>query len=208
MAHGSNSNLHYYFCKFANTKKEDGYGYIELVDSDTKVEEEVDYISGDLRKIEFGTTKDEKYETVTITLVDGTDAYRLGLFWNQYTRSILNKLLTIQGPQKIQFSFFGREGEWKNVSVKQFGEVLDYKFDIELANSMVQHVEFKGKKQSDWSEFEKFLRENIENDIIPLLGHKHPASEDTRNEESIPEEKEETTDPLITDANLEDDLPF
>lgn len=177
MGYGNPKNLKYLSFTLKNQKKDAEEAYIEVYDYKTKsVIDKVSWVRGELVGIKFGTGEynNKKFPTVRITLKDGEEAYIVRSGSDRLTgtmRDILNKFLTATSFDDIYISFFGKAGEYKNISVKANDIKLEYMFNKEDKAQFVDIVKYQGEDLKDYSRFDEHIIKAVTEMIIPQLKH-------------------------------------
>lgn len=136
-----------------------------------KRSETVTAVSGNLIKLEIREQeyKGDKYNTISIYLVDGEEVYLIDTRVNMLTRSLYNSLLSLKTFENISISLYNykktdkktnKEVEYPAVAVRQNDEIV--KWAVALPDQpKPASITFKGKTQNDYTEVDNFFVEKI-----------------------------------------------
>jgi hypothetical protein len=161
-----------------------------------KRSETVTNVSGNLVKVEVreGEWKGDKYNTISIYLVDGDEIYLIDTRPNMLSRSMYNSLLSLNTFDNISISLYtykktdekrGTVTEYPAVAVRQNDEIV--KWTIPISDQpKPKAVLFKGKTQNDYSDVENLFIEKMRD-----LGKVVEAS--TKSSGKAPKAKENAT---------------
>lgn len=179
MSFGKRDELHVFACSMYNAKKDAPKAYIQIWDMQLGKDQEpqeADYVEGELVKIKFEILENKqgiKYPGVCLYLKDGKELYIFKAKFNAFTnsmRAILNKLLSATSYKNIKISYFGNEGEYKNVAVYSNDEKLEYMFSKdELAPYIEVNEDKFGNKENNYDALNEFLQIKVTEKIIPLI---------------------------------------
>jgi hypothetical protein len=206
------------YLTFKNLRKPDEAPYIEAYHGPENITKHM-AIVGELVKINFGEGEYEKkkFPTVELILKDEDTTYKLRCGMGKWTgimRTLLNSLLSLESYDNLNIAIFGKKDEWKNVSVKQNDEKVDWFLSLDEQKEFKETVTFKGETQTDYTKLENKLKELCESKINAILSITHknePKPSESIPKLDIPNEEHEQKESIsndLPDFNTEDELPF
>lgn len=151
--------------KDENLKPVDPYFQVtEKIDGKwTVVSSSENFVSGKITSVahKVSTYENEDYDSFTIFLEDGDDAFLLDLRPTMLNRSLINSLLSLtdlETPVSIQL--YTSKNGYPSVALRQNDELIKWKYSLDEQPKPIT-VMFKGKEQRDYTPIDKFFVEKV-----------------------------------------------
>ena len=210
---------------FENSRKEDDAAEFSVYHGIKKeIIDRCTFVEGNLVGIKFGEGdyEGDKYKTCVVSLQDpeSKEYYRIKCRFDKMTqimRGLLNRLLTLKSCENIKISYYGNKGEYKNVSVRQNDEKVEWMFQNDALKPYIFPIEDrKGNVlKNDYTDLDNFFQEQVEAILVPLMPEPHQPKEEVA-DGSKADNSHHTEAPQSTDSNPfgdtepipTDDLPF
>lgn len=160
---------------------------------DERHNELFDVVSGEFVSIEewkYTNAEWEEKELVKIILRDdNVGKITISTAWTWVARNIVNSLAGEEKLGKIEMWLYKKAGkDWKfypNIRLKNNWNKMKWKIDLDTQATLVEEIEFKGKKMRDFSKLEELLKSEYENintksqhKVEELVVEKTPVQED------------------------------
>ncbi len=125
-----------------------------------------------------GKVVDEK-EMVKLLFAseDSDESYLLSLTYRMASRDFFNSLLGLETYDGLEISYYRNKKGFEKLSLKQGGEWVEGKFTYDELKEKIKYVEIRKKMESDPSELNDFLREELKtlNEKISQTPKTEPA---------------------------------
>lgn len=159
--------------------------------------ETVNRVSGNLFKIDIKEQewKGDKYNTISIYIKDGEEAYIVDLRFNMPSRSLFNGLASLESYDGIAITVYENKTGYTSFGLWQNDKMVKWKFKLDEL-PQPEAVTFKGKQMHDYSKVDDFFV-NILKEISGKLGGSQATTKVAPPAAGAPES-----------GGLDEDVPF
>lgn len=126
-------------------------------------DQSISSVTGDLTKVEVAEEeyKGDSYFRVKFYLRDGDESYLIPFRFNISTRSLVNAILNLEEFTDVNISYFRSKSGYDTFAVKQNGNRVSWKYELDEIPS-AKEVVFQKKKVKDYSDVDAFYVEKLQ----------------------------------------------